>query len=129
VTPNLPPTQSTTQSTIQPIEVVQPLPPTNTQLSSAIIPGLDFSNISQSIIDQVRNEYLTTKKEEEKLKKATSITPEVLVKIGNMVKETDLIQVLKKCKERQDKKERELFSHRESIKERYKKRKEVVLAK
>lgn len=66
---------------------------------------------------------------EDKVKNATSITPEVLVALGNMVKETNLIQVLKHCKERQDKKERELFAHRETIKERYKKQKDNLLAK
>jgi hypothetical protein len=53
----------------------------------------------------------------------------VLVAVGNMIKNTNIIQVLKKCKERQDRKERELYSHRESIKERYKKQKENTLAK
>lgn len=92
--------------------------------------GLDLSNISQSVIDQVRTEYLTKKSsEEDKLRKATTITPEVLVSIGKLVQETDLIQVLKKCKERQDKKEQELYSHRESIKQRYSKQKDSILAK
>ncbi|KAI7901689.1 uncharacterized protein BX663DRAFT_531751 [Cokeromyces recurvatus] len=91
--------------------------------------GLDLSNIRSDVIDQVRQEYLTKKTQEEKLKNATTITPEVLAAISNLVKETNLIQVLKKCKERQDKKERELFKHRESIKERYKKQRENFLAK
>lgn len=98
-------------------------------MATTISADLDLSKIDPSVIAQVRNEYLAKKNTEDKLKKAISITPEVLVAIGNMVKETDLIQVLKKCKERQDKKEKELFSHRESIKERYKKRKEAVQAK
>ncbi|KAI7868687.1 uncharacterized protein EV154DRAFT_531163 [Mucor mucedo] len=95
----------------------------------ALSSGLDLSNISQSVIDQVRNEYLTKKKSEDKLKNATTITPEVLVTIGKMVQETDLVKVLKKCKERQDNKEKELYSHRESIKARYSKQKESILAK
>lgn len=101
--------------------------------------NINLSNISQDVIQQVRSEYLSTTKQEpttskkpqvdDKLKNATSITPEVLVALGTMMKETNLIQVLKKCKERQDKKERELFSHRELIKERYKKQKDNLLAK
>ncbi|GAA5804421.1 hypothetical protein EDC94DRAFT_568113 [Helicostylum pulchrum] len=103
--------------------------PTPAPTSSALPSGLDLSNISQSVIDQVRTEYLTKKESEEKLKNATTITPQVLVTIGKLVQETDLIQVLKKCKERQDSKEKELFMHRESIKERYSKQKESILAK
>lgn len=95
----------------------------------ALSSGLDLSNISQSVIDQVRNEYLTKKSSEDKLKNATTITPEVLVTIGKMVQETDLVKVLKRCKERQDSKEKELYSHRESIKTRYNKQKESILAK
>jgi ethanolamine ammonia-lyase large subunit len=101
-----------------------------TVTDQSILPaGLDLSNISASVISQVREEYLSKKTSEDKLKNATTITPEVLVAIGNMVKETNIIQVLRKCKERQDRKEKELYSHRESIKERYKKHKENTLAK
>jgi ethanolamine ammonia-lyase large subunit len=99
-------------------------------VAPTLIPSeLDLSSISQNLIEQVRSEYLTKKSTEDRIKNATSITPEVLVTIGKMVQETELIAVLKKCKERQDNKERELFSHRESIKLRYKKQKESVLAK
>ncbi|RCH79595.1 hypothetical protein CU098_003042 [Rhizopus stolonifer] len=90
--------------------------------------GLDLSKISQNVIDQVRNEYLATKKNQE-IKNATSITPEVLSAISRLVKETNLIDTLKQCKSRQDKKERELYAHRESIRERYRKQKDGVLAK
>ncbi|GAA5817589.1 hypothetical protein MFLAVUS_011137 [Mucor flavus] len=111
-------------------QIPAPTPaPTTSTSSSALPSGLDLSNISQSVIDQVRTEYLTKKDSEEKLKNATTITPQVLVNIGKLVQETDLIQVLKKCKERQDSKEKELFMHRESIKERYSKQKESILAK
>ncbi|KAG2234044.1 hypothetical protein INT48_007134, partial [Thamnidium elegans] len=110
-------------------QIPAPTPAPTTTSSSALPSGLDLSNISQSVIDQVRNEYLTKKDSEEKLKNATTITPQVLVTIGKLVQETDLIQVLKKCKERQDRKEKELFMHRESIKERYSKQKESILAK
>lgn len=92
--------------------------------------GIDLSNINPNVINQVRSEYLSDKKKsEDKIKNATTITPEILVIIGNMVKETNLIQVLKDCKSRQDKKERELYSHRESVKQRYKKQKDNLLAK
>lgn len=106
-----------------------PVPTPVPAIAPALTSGLNLSNISQSLIDQVRNEYLTKKKSEEKLKNAKTITPEVLVTIGQMVQETDLVQVLKKCKERQDSKEKELYSHRESIKMRYSKQKEGILAK
>ena len=85
------------------------------------IKSLDLTRIDSNLIQQVRNEYLT--------KNATTITPEVLVVIGNMAKETHLIQVLKKCKDRQDKKEKELFAHRESVKIRHKKQKENLQTK
>lgn len=77
----------------------------------------------------MRQEYLTKKTTEDSLRNATSLTPEVLIAIANMAKETELKSVMKKCKQRQDEKERELFAHRESIKSRYKKQKENLLAK
>lgn len=124
-------------------------PPTNNTPSIPLpsnsgtldISNLDLSSINPNVIEQVRNEYLNSKSVdttatsppqqplEDKIKNATTITPEVLVAIGTMVKETNLIQTLKSCKARQDKKERELYSHRESVKERYKKQKDSLLAK
>ncbi|CAO0794243.1 unnamed protein product [Mucor circinelloides] len=91
--------------------------------------GLNLSNINPALIQQVRQEYLTKKSTEDSLKNATSLTPEVLIAIANMAKETELKSVMKKCKQRQDDKEKELYSHRESIKNRYKKQKENVMAK
>ncbi|KAI9358811.1 hypothetical protein BD770DRAFT_363833 [Pilaira anomala] len=110
-------------------DIVTPEIPTSEPVVNPLPSGLDLSNISQSVIEQVRTEYLTKKNSEDKLKNATTITPEVLVSIGKLVQETNLIEVLKKCKERQDKKEQELYSHRESIKQRYSKQKDSILAK
>ncbi|KAI8355163.1 hypothetical protein BD560DRAFT_336056, partial [Blakeslea trispora] len=89
---------------------------------------LDLSKISQNAIDQVRDEYLATQRTES-VRNATSITPEVLATISQMIKETNLLTVLKQCKARQDKKEKELFSHRLAIQQQYKKQKDSVMAK
>lgn len=59
----------------------------------------------------------------------TSITPEVLVHLANMTKETNLLQVIREHKERQNQIEKELFEHRESIKKRYEEQKKSLLAK
>ncbi|KAK4510297.1 putative elongator complex protein 1 [Mucor velutinosus] len=91
--------------------------------------GLNLSSINPALIQQVRQEYLTKKSAEDSLRNATSLTPEVLIAIANMAKETELKSVLKKCKQRQDAKEKELYAHREYIKSRYKKQKENVMAK
>ncbi|CAO3643917.1 unnamed protein product [Mucor fragilis] len=101
-------------------------PSTSTQDHLA---GLNLSSINPALIQQVRQEYLTKKSTEDGLRNATSLTPEVLIAIANMAKETELKSVLKKCKQRQDEKEKELFTHRESIKNRYKKQKESLMAK
>lgn len=90
----------------------------------------------------MRQEYLAKKDQGEKstsndtldgllesLKHATTVTPDVLTAISRMVKETQLLNVLRKCKARQDKKERELFKHRETIKARHQKQKDAIFAK
>ncbi|ORE05662.1 hypothetical protein BCV72DRAFT_229452 [Rhizopus microsporus var. microsporus] len=91
--------------------------------------NLDLSNISQNVIEQVRKEYLSSKEPEKTFEGITSITPEVLVHIATMAKETDLLKIIRQCKERQDKIEKELFAHRESIKQRYERQKQSMLAK
>ncbi|CEG76912.1 hypothetical protein RMATCC62417_11739 [Rhizopus microsporus] len=91
--------------------------------------NLDLSNISQNVIEQVRKEYLSSKEPEKTFEDITSITPEVLVHIATMAKETDLLKIIRQCKERQDKIEKELFAHRESIKQRYERQKQSMLAK
>ncbi|KAF1803280.1 hypothetical protein V8B55DRAFT_1504096 [Mucor lusitanicus] len=106
----------------------QPQPPSSTSTHDQLA-GLNLSSINPALIQQVRQEYLTKKTTEDSLRNATSLTPEVLIAIANMAKETELKSVMKKCKQRQDEKERELFAHRESIKSRYKKQKENLLAK
>ncbi|KAI8973441.1 hypothetical protein BDF20DRAFT_824391 [Mycotypha africana] len=90
--------------------------------------NIDFSSIRQDVINQVRAEYLQ-KEEEKVLKNATSVTPEVLVKLGSLVKETNLLQVLKDCKRRQDRKEKELFAQRQAIEAKFKKQKDAILTK
>ncbi|KAI8638470.1 hypothetical protein BD408DRAFT_422990 [Parasitella parasitica] len=95
----------------------------------SILDGLNLSSINPDLIQQVRQEYLTKKSNEDSLKNATSLTPEVLIAVANMAKETELISVLKKCKQRQDQKERELYSHRQSITNRYKKQRENLMTK
>lgn len=135
------------QNIVTPSTNTAPSIPLPSNSGTLDISNLDLSSINPNVIAQVRNEYLnskndtteaaaaaaaaaaTTQQEEDKVKNATTITPEVLVAIGTMVKETNLIQTLKNCKARQDKKERELYSHRESVKERYKKQKDSLLAK
>ncbi|OBZ90223.1 hypothetical protein A0J61_01736 [Choanephora cucurbitarum] len=89
---------------------------------------LDLSKISQDVIEQVRDEYLARQRTEA-VRNATSMTPEVLATISQMVKETHLLTLLKDCKARQDKKERELFTHRVAIQERYKKQRDSMMAK
>ncbi|CEG73091.1 hypothetical protein RMATCC62417_08536 [Rhizopus microsporus] len=91
--------------------------------------NLDLSNISQNVIEQVRKEYLSSKEPEKTFEDIKSITPEVLVHIATMAKETDLLKIIRQCKERQDKIEKELFAHRESIKQRYEQQKQSMLAK
>ncbi|RCH88744.1 hypothetical protein CU097_010285 [Rhizopus azygosporus] len=91
--------------------------------------NLDLSNISQNVIEQVRKEYLSSKEPEKTFEDMKSITPEVLVHIATMAKETDLLKIIRQCKERQDKIEKELFAHRESIKQRYEQQKQSMLAK
>ncbi|EIE79367.1 hypothetical protein RO3G_04072 [Rhizopus delemar RA 99-880] len=94
--------------------------------------NLDLSNINQNVIDQVRKEYLSStnnSKQEDQFKNVTSITPEVLVHLANMTKETNLLQVIREHKERQNQIEKELFEHRESIKKRYEEQKKSLLAK
>ncbi|GAN08467.1 hypothetical protein MAM1_0206c07979 [Mucor ambiguus] len=105
----------------------QPQPPSTSTHDH--LAGLNLSSISPALIQQVRQEYLTKKSTEDSLRNATSLTPEVLIAIANMAKETELKSVMKKCKQRQDEKEKELYAHRESIKTRYKKQKENLLAK
>ncbi|KAI8889328.1 hypothetical protein K501DRAFT_329139 [Backusella circina FSU 941] len=112
--------------------------------------GLNLSSFDPNIINQVRQEYLAKKEHIsppttsspttsfptntlddllDSLKHATTVTPDVLTAISRMVKETQLLNVLRKCKTRQDKKERELFDHRESIKARHQKQKDAIFAK
>ncbi|CAO3692958.1 unnamed protein product [Rhizopus microsporus] len=91
--------------------------------------NLNLSNISQNVIEQVRKEYLSSKEPEKTFEDMKSITPEVLVHIATMAKETDLLKIIRQCKERQDKIEKELFAHRESIKQRYEQQKQSMLAK
>lgn len=77
----------------------------------------------------MRKEYLSSKEPEKTFEDMKSITPEVLVHIATMAKETDLLKIIRQCKERQDKIEKELFAHRESIKQRYEQQKQSMLAK
>lgn len=93
--------------------------------------GLDLTKINPDLIKEVRQEYLATQKnkEHDDISTATTLTPEVLVYIGRLVKETNVIEVLKKCKQRQDRKERELYAHRQSVISRYNKLKDTIRAK
>jgi hypothetical protein len=84
------------------------------------LPDIDVSLLDQQVLRQVRSEYLaqqraTTpdvaqsntnvdqKPEEEDvdLESAKSITPEVLVKLSKLAKETNLLDVLRKMKQEQ----------------------------
>ncbi|KAL9551333.1 hypothetical protein MBANPS3_004312 [Mucor bainieri] len=105
----------------------QPLPASTSTHNH--LAGLNLSSINPALIQQVRQEYIAKKSTEDSLRNATSLTPEVLIAIANMAKETELKSVMKKCKQRQDEKEKELYAHRESIKSRYRKQKENLMAK
>ncbi|KAI8969804.1 hypothetical protein BDB01DRAFT_751070 [Pilobolus umbonatus] len=101
----------------------------NQQIAQPIVPtGLDITNISPDLIKEVRQEYLATQQKDD-ISTATSITPEVLLYVGKLAKETNVIDVLRQCKIRQDRKEAELFQHRQSIKARYNKQRESIQAK
>ncbi|KAL0073783.1 hypothetical protein J3Q64DRAFT_1704757 [Phycomyces blakesleeanus] len=118
----------------QPPVVEQPQIPT----------AIDLALIDQDVIDQVRNEYwakqkASVKQEEEQdnsldsllvsLASATSITPDVLGAVARMVKETDILDIVKEMKDRQDQKEQEMFEHRQSIEERQKKERNGLFAR
>ncbi len=108
------------------------IPNETTNTVDPSLTNLDLSNINQNVIDQVRKEYLSStnnSKQEDEFKNVTSITPEVLVHLANMTKETNLLQVIREHKERQNQIEKELFEHRESIKKRYEEQKKSLLAK
>ncbi|KAG0164861.1 hypothetical protein DFQ28_009581 [Apophysomyces sp. BC1034] len=107
--------------------------------TSVAIPSvLDLSSIDQDVIQQVRQEYQAQHAKPstdsldsllDSIRAETTITPDVLVALGRMVKETDLLQVLRDMKCMQDRKEQELFDYRQEIQKRQAKQKDAVCAK
>lgn len=84
------------------------------------LPNIDVSLLDQDVLRQVRSEYLAqqrgttpnvaqsntnvdnkTEDEDVGLESAKSITPEVLVKLSQLAKETNLLDVLRKMKQEQ----------------------------
>lgn len=57
-----------------------------------------------------------------------SINSEVLVALGRMVKETNLMQVLRECRRAQDEKEQSLFEQRQNLMKKFDKRKDELFA-
>lgn len=84
------------------------------------LPNIDVSLLDQHVLRQVRSEYLAQQQattpdvaqsntnvdqkaedEDIDLESAKSITPEVLVKLSKLAKETNLLDVLQKMKQEQ----------------------------
>lgn len=52
----------------------------------------------------------------------------MLVALGRMVKETNLMQVLRECRRAQDEKEQSLFEQRQNLMNKFDKRKDELFA-
>ncbi|KAH8547549.1 hypothetical protein BGW37DRAFT_231267 [Umbelopsis sp. PMI_123] len=139
---------SNVSSTQQPIAVSYQ--PSTTTMSS--LPSIDVSLLDPQVLHQVRSEYLAQQqvptpvstsdnarnntkidqKEEEddsNVESAKSITPEVLVKLSKLAKETDLLDVLRNMRQEQHDRERELWRRREDISKRLNAKRDHVLAR
>lgn len=127
----------------------------NSQTASvATLPSIDLSRISADVIRQVQQEYWSQqrqrrdeepthtkqqRREEDpnsldrllnsiSFKDLKSINSEVLVALGRMVKETNLMQVLRECRRTQDEKEQSLFEQRQNLMKKFDKRKDELFA-
>ncbi|CAO3677914.1 unnamed protein product [Umbelopsis vinacea] len=99
------------------------------------LPNIDISLLDPLILNQVRSEYLaqqhpsttsTIDFENDKaaeiddisIEAAKSITPEVLVQLSKLTKESDMLTVLRQMREDQHTREREMWNRREELKKR-----------
>ncbi|KAI8141580.1 hypothetical protein BJV82DRAFT_670491 [Fennellomyces sp. T-0311] len=124
------------------ISIAQAPSTSQTTESALDIPsGISLSAIDPSLIAEVRQEYLSQQTPSEQrldedslgtlldsLQNATQVTPQVLVALGRMCKETNLLQVLRECKQSQHRKEEELNSRRTEIEGRYQKSRDAYFA-
>ncbi|CAO3657730.1 unnamed protein product [Umbelopsis ramanniana] len=112
------------------------------------LPNIDVSLLDQHVLRQVRSEYLAQQQattpdvaqrntnvdqkaedEDIDLESAKSITPEVLVKLSKLAKETNLLDVLRKMKQEQHNREKELWRRREDMTKRLNVERDHVLAR
>lgn len=127
----------------------------NSQTASvATLPSIDLSSISADVIRQVQQEYWSQQRQQRdeepthtkqqrreedpnsldrllnsiSFKDLKSINSEVLVALGRMVKETNLMQVLRECRRAQDEKEQSLFEQRQNLMKKFDKRKDELFA-
>ncbi|KAJ2961575.1 hypothetical protein NQZ79_g3176 [Umbelopsis isabellina] len=109
--------------------------------------NIDFSLLDPALVSQVRSEYLAQQSsnnapapkakesftdvdnDNEDLEAAKSITPEVLVKLSHLAKDTDLLAVLRNLQEEQHSREKEMWSRREELKAKLDKEREHLLAR
>ncbi|KAG2185083.1 hypothetical protein INT43_000996 [Umbelopsis isabellina] len=106
--------------------------------------NIDFSLLDPALVSQVRSEYLAQKSSNnappapkamesstsanDNLEAAKSITPEVLVRLSQLAKDTDLLTVLHDMQEEQHNREKEMWSRREKLKGTLDKEREHLLA-
>ncbi|KAI9278217.1 hypothetical protein BDA99DRAFT_491476 [Phascolomyces articulosus] len=62
------------------------------------------------------------------LRSATQVTPQVLVALGRMCKETDLLSVLRECQQAQHRIEEELFRKRQEVESSHQKSRDALFA-
>ncbi|KAF7728270.1 Protein dgcr6 [Apophysomyces ossiformis] len=124
--------QEANQNRVEQTPVPAPIPaPPPVSIPSV----LDLASIDQDVIQQVRQEYQAQHAKNsldtllDSLQTETNITPDVLMALGRMVKETDLLEVLRDMKSVQDLKEQELFEYRQEIQKKHAKRKDALYAK
>ncbi|KAI9288723.1 hypothetical protein BC943DRAFT_164628 [Umbelopsis sp. AD052] len=136
---DFPPTQQ------QPAEI----PQQTSTVPMFSLPNIDVSLLDQQVLRQVRSEYLAqqqgsttdvpqsntnldhqkVEEDDSNLESAKSITPEVLVKLSKLAKEANLLDVLRKMKQEQHDRERELWRRREEMTKRLNVEKDHVLAR
>ncbi|KAI8098792.1 uncharacterized protein BX664DRAFT_319601 [Halteromyces radiatus] len=107
------------------------------------IPSLDLlSQLDPAIIQQVRQEYITTQQWSnnsnntlsldqllDSMVQVTSITPELISLLDRMKKETTVLETIAVCQRAQNEKERQLSKQRNLLLEKHKNQLDTILAK
>ncbi|GAB5586842.1 hypothetical protein Unana1_01742 [Umbelopsis nana] len=127
------------------------LPQTQEHPSSSswpALPSIDISLLDPNVLNQVRSEYLAQQQtsnasvmpvntqnetaqadDDSIIESAKSITPEVLMRLSRLAKETDLLPTLRRMQQEQNDRERELWKRREEFMKRLNVEREHLLAR